>query len=52
MDKDREPVGAWGVVEVWVEWVETAQVQVPQEIAYVLAVERRYRIRQVFPAIA
>jgi len=51
MDKDREPAGAWGVVEVGVGWVETAQVQVPQEIAYVLAVERRYRIRQVFPAM-
>jgi hypothetical protein len=51
MGKDQEPAGAWDVVEVEAEWEETDRVQAPREIACVLAVEQRFRIRQGLPAM-
>lgn len=51
MGKDQEPAGAWDVVGVEAEWVETAQAQAPREIACVLTVEQRFRIKQAFPAM-
>ena len=51
MGKVRVLVGDWDVVEVGVEWAETAPAQVPQGIAYVLAVEQRFLTRQAFLAM-
>ena len=51
MGKDRELAEAWDVVVVGAEWVEIARVQVPREVAYVLAVEQRLLIRQALPAM-
>ena len=51
MGRGREPAEAWAVVEVEAEWVEISQGQVPRGVAYVLAVEQRFRIRVAFPAM-
>lgn len=51
MGKDRELAGDWDVVAVGAEWMEIARVQVPREVAYVLAVEQRLLIRQAFPVM-
>jgi hypothetical protein len=45
MGKVRELAGAWDVVQVGAEWVETALAQVPVGIACVLVVEQRFLTR-------
>ena len=51
MGKDREPAGAWDMVELEDEWVETGQARVPREIAFALALEQRLLIRLAFPVM-
>jgi hypothetical protein len=48
MGKVRELAGAWDVVGVGAEWVETAPVQVPPGIVFVLLVGQRFLTRQAF----